>query len=201
MPCKTPVAESDLTNEDGDMFLRLVRLATSLIPGRVRRTRIRYAIRSWHYGKKLSRKAKALGGGLYCGGPVDVYCDNVYCGEHVSFNGASLLGRGSIRIGDYFHSGGGLVVMTESHNYEGNAVPYDDTFIVKDVEIDECVWVGYGVTILPGTRIGKGAIVQARAVVHGEVPPYAIVGGNPAKVFAYRDKNHCEKLATERKFH
>lgn len=158
-------------------------------------------LRSWHYGKKLSRKAKALGAGLYCGGPVAVYCDNVYLGEHVSFNGASLLGRGNIRIGDYFHSGRGLVVMTENHNYEGNAVPYDDTFIVKDVEIAECVWVGYGVTILPGTRIGQGAVIQACAVVHGEVPPYAIVGGNPAKVFAYRDKDHYEKLVSEGKFH
>lgn len=183
------------------MFLVIVKLIACLIPGHARRRRVRVQLRSWYYGLRLRRKAKALGEGLYCGGPVGVYCDNVYLGERVSFNGASLLGRGNIRIGDYFHSGGDLVIMTESHNYEGNAVPYDNTFIVKDVEIAECVWIGYGVTILPGTRIGKGAIVQARAVVHGDVPPYAIVGGNPAKVFAYRDKDHYEKLVAEEKFH
>lgn len=180
--------------------MRLVRLATCLIPDKARRTRIRYAIRSWHYGKKIRRKAKALGAALYCGGPVDVYCDNVHLGDHISFNGASLLGRGNIRIGDYFHSGGGLVVMTESHNYEGNAVPYDETFIVKDIEIAECVWCGLNVTILPGTRIGKGAIIQAGSVVHGEIPDYAIAGGNPAKVFAHRDREHFDTLAANGKF-
>ena len=43
--------------------------------------------------------------------------------------------------------------------------------------------IGSNVTILPGTTIGEGAIIQAGAVVHGEIPPCAIVGGNPAKDF------------------
>ncbi|MBR5589795.1 MAG: 2,3,4,5-tetrahydropyridine-2,6-carboxylate N-succinyltransferase, partial [Phascolarctobacterium sp.] len=56
-------------------------------------------------------------------------------------------------------------------------------------------------TILPGTHIGEGVIVQAGAVVHGEIPPYAIVGGNPAKVFKYRDIEHYNKLKAEGKFY
>lgn len=182
-------------------FTFFMKLVTCLIPGRERRKRIRTALRSWAYGRRLRRKAKRIGSGLYCGGLVKVYCDNVYLDDHVCFNGATLIGRGHIYIKHHFHSGGGLVILTESHNYEGSAVPYDDTFIVKDVDIAECVWVGYGVTILPGTRIGKGAIIQASSVVHGEIPPYAIAGGNPAKVFAYRNGDHYEKLASEGKFH
>ncbi len=183
------------------LFSIALKLLTCLIPGRERRKRIRIALRSWAYGRRLRRKAKMIGPDLYCGGPVMVYCDNVELGDHVCFNGATLIGRGHIRIGRNFHSGGGLVIMTESHNYEGTAVPYDDTFIVKDVTIGECVWVGYGVTILPGTRIGNGAIIQARAVIHGEIPPCAIAGGNPAKVFAYRNREHYEGLVAKGRFH
>lgn len=48
------------------------------------------------------------------------------------------------------------------------------------------VWIGYGVRILEGVTIGDGAIVAAGAVVTKDVPPYAIVGGVPAKIIKYR---------------
>lgn len=50
---------------------------------------------------------------------------------------------------------------------------------------------------IPGTKIGEGAIIQAGSVVHGEIPPCAIAGDNPAKVFAWRDKEHYEKLKSQ----
>ncbi len=55
-----------------------------------------------------------------------------------------------------------------------------------DIVIDDDVWIGYGATILSGVHIGQGAVVAAGAVVSGDVPPYAIVGGVPAKVIKYR---------------
>jgi len=48
------------------------------------------------------------------------------------------------------------------------------------------VWIGYGATIMPGVRIGDGAIVATRSVVTKDVPPYAIVGGDPAQRIRYR---------------
>ncbi len=48
------------------------------------------------------------------------------------------------------------------------------------------VWFGYGSTVMPGVRIGHGAIIASRAVVVDDVPDYAIVGGNPAKVIRRR---------------
>lgn len=48
---------------------------------------------------------------------------------------------------------------------------------------------------------GEGAIIQAGAVVVKDIPPYAIAGGNPAKVFKYRDKEHYETLKAQGKFH
>jgi len=52
--------------------------------------------------------------------------------------------------------------------------------------VEDDVWIGVEAFIMPGVRIGKGAVVAARAVVTKDVPPYAIVGGNPAKVIKYR---------------
>ncbi len=72
--------------------------------------------------------------------------------------------------------------------------------IKKDVIIDSYVWIGSRVTILPGTKIGEGAIIQGGAVVHGEIPPYSIAGGNPAKVFKTRDNRRFEQLKKEGKF-
>ena len=62
------------------------------------------------------------------------------------------------------------------------------------------MWIGTNVIILPGTHIGEGAIIQAGAVVHGEIPPMAIAGGNPAKVFAWRDREHYEELKAKGRF-
>lgn len=54
------------------------------------------------------------------------------------------------------------------------------------VSIGHDVWIGTGALILAGSKIGNGAVVAAGAVVRGEVPPYAIVGGVPAKLIRYR---------------
>ena len=48
------------------------------------------------------------------------------------------------------------------------------------------MWIGYGCTIMSGVHIGQGAIIAAGAVVTKDVPPYAIVGGVPAKIIKYR---------------
>lgn len=55
-----------------------------------------------------------------------------------------------------------------------------------NVTIGHDVWLGSGATILSGITIGHGAVVAAQALVTRDVPPYAIVGGNPAKIIRYR---------------
>jgi len=54
------------------------------------------------------------------------------------------------------------------------------------ITVGDDVWIGYGATILDGVTIGQGAIIGACAVVVKDVPPYAIVGGVPARVIRYR---------------
>ena len=107
-------------------------------------------------------------------------------GENVNFNGIRISGIGKVVIGSNFHSGMGCLMISQNHNYDsGDAIPYDDTYIYK---------------ILGGAVIGEGAIIQAGSVVIGEIPPMAIAGGHPAKVFKYRDMGHYIKLKNEGKF-
>lgn len=55
-----------------------------------------------------------------------------------------------------------------------------------DTVIGNDVWIGYESIVMPGVRIGDGAIIAAKSVVTKDVPPYAIVGGNPAKIIKKR---------------
>ena len=55
-----------------------------------------------------------------------------------------------------------------------------------NVEIGSDVWIGRGALILSGIRVGHGAVVAAHSVVTREVPPYAIVAGNPARLVRHR---------------
>lgn len=115
-------------------------------------------------------------------------------GTDCHFNGMKIEGRGKVRIGDHFHSGREILIITEFHNYEGTHLPYDHTTVIKDVAIGRNVWIGTRVTLLGGVTIGEGAIVQAGSVVVHDVPPLTIVGGAPAKAFKMRDKDHYERL-------
>lgn len=62
----------------------------------------------------------------------------------------------------------------------------DEATSKGDIIIDDDVWIGYGATVMSGIHIGQGAIIAAGAIVTKDVPPYAIVGGVPAKVIKYR---------------
>ena len=108
---------------------------------------------------------------------------------------------GGVEIGEYFHTGRDLVILSTNHNYESTKIPYDETYIKKKVIIKDFVWCGIGVKILPGVTIGEGAIIAMGAVVTKDVPPYAIVGGNPAKVIKYRDIEKFEILKEKKEYY
>jgi acetyltransferase-like isoleucine patch superfamily enzyme len=113
-----------------------------------------------------------------------------------------ITGEGKVTIGDNFHSGADCRIITHIHNFDhGEAIPYDSTYIHRDLTIEDNVWLGDQVILLGGITIGEGAIVQAGSVVVSDIPKYAIAGGHPAKVFKSRDVEHYERLKAEGKFH
>jgi virginiamycin A acetyltransferase len=76
--------------------------------------------------------------------------------------------------------GNGWEKILEGVNISDKYPHKGDTIIGNDV------WIGYGVTIMPGVKVGNGAIIASLSVVTKDVPDYAIVGGNPATVIRKR---------------
>lgn len=111
---------------------------------------------------------------------------NTEMGDDCHFNGAKVFGRGSLKIGNHFHSGINLIILTDTHNFKSDQLPYDKTFLYEKTEIGDYVWCGVNVTILPGVKIGEKAIIGAGSVVTKDVAAGTIVAGNPAKSIGRR---------------
>ncbi len=138
-------------------------------------------------------------GGLTIEGDLGKFC--IHPTSHLKSN-TYIECSGGVTIGRYFHTGRGLTIFSVSHNYErGTKIPYDEVILKKQVVINDFVWCGANVTILPGVTIGEGAILAAGAVISKDVPDHAIVGGNPMKVLKYRDPQQFAKLKSEEKFY
>lgn len=78
-------------------------------------------------------------------------------------------------------------IFTERHNGTGHSwTDKQDVYPYKKVTVGNDVWIGSRVMVVGGVTIGDGAVLAAGAVVTRDVPPYAVVGGVPAKVIKYR---------------
>lgn len=125
---------------------------------------------------------------------------DIKIGSNTTINGpgtefCSLIN--AISIGNFCSIARGTAIQEHNHNME-NVTTYfikyhifkesrrDDVVSKGGVTIENDVWIGTGCTILSGVTIGNGAVVAANSVVTETVPPYAIVGGTPAKIIKYR---------------
>lgn len=126
---------------------------------------------------------------------------NLELGNNINIEeNAFIRAEGGVSIGDNCIMAANFSLYTYNHNYFGEQLPYDHTNIYKEVVIGDNVWMGRNVSVLPGVTIGEGAIVGLGSVVTKDVPPCAIVGGNPAKVIKFRDQEKYEQLKSEQKF-
>lgn len=157
-------------------------------------------IKCKYYKKRLTKTVASVKGKVWLGGKT-IVTSYTHLGNNDNFNGMQIYGKGKVTIGDNFHSGIMCQIITSFHDYEGKKIPYDETFLDKDVVIGDNVWIGNNVIILGGVTIGEGAIIQAGSVVCKSVPPYAIAGGHPAIPFKYRDKEHYEELKAKKMFY
>lgn len=129
------------------------------------------------------------------GSNVDMNWENVYCGSDISIGSDALFmcTRAPIKIGDHVMFGPRVMIITGNHRTDvigrymseikdDEKLPEND----REVIIEGDNWIGANAIILKGVHIGKGAIVGAGAVVNKDIPPYACVGGVPAKIIKYR---------------
>src|SRR3990167_3520493 len=123
---------------------------------------------------------------------------NISIGEDTIIGDHAFLdGRARLKIGNHVDIASQVLIYNSEHDI--TSAGFDP--IEEPVEIDDYVFIGPRATILPGVKIGKGAIVAAGAVVTSNVKPFEIVGGVPAKVIGERkNKNLNYKLGRARLF-
>ncbi len=151
---------------------------------------------------KYYKRAKYIGKCVYFNGISYIgNIENIEFGDnvHLGDNGY-ISAKGGLYIGDNTHISRNLVLYTDSHNYEGKYLPYDDSFRLKKVIIEKNVWIGINVTILPGTHIKEGAIIGAGCVVSGVIEAYSIYGASLGKVLKMRNTNHYQKLEDKQQY-
>ena len=123
-------------------------------------------------------------------------------GKHVHFGSGiyansnlTLVDDGHIYVGDKVMFGPNVTVATANHPIDSplreKALQYN-----KDVYIDENVWIGAGVVIVPGVHIGKNTVIGAGSVVTKDIPENVVAVGNPCRVLrtiGERDKEYFYK--------
>lgn len=113
--------------------------------------------------------------------------ENIHIGDHTIVNKRVLLdGRGGrITLGSNVDIAQEVNIWTLSHD------PHDDfhSTLRADVTVEDYVWIASRATILPGVRLGRGAVIAAGSIVTADVPPMTIVAGVPARPIGVRTSN------------
>jgi acetyltransferase-like isoleucine patch superfamily enzyme len=121
----------------------------------------------------------------------------VRLGKHCNINDGVLLdGGGGLEIGSFVNISPEALLLTTEHD------PDSPTFEGRDraVKVGDRAWISTRAVILPGAVIGEGAVVGAGAVARGEIPPWSIAVGNPARVVKSRSPEAQAELAHYRRF-
>lgn len=177
------------------MWNIIVEIIVSFIPKELR-TKARFNLRYIFTYIYLRMKYKNIGKNFSCTDRVKL-SNKTTIGDNVILGGLNVRGNGELKIHNNIIIADECLAITSSHNYNGYALPFSEDDKAPGIEIEDHVWVGQRVTLLPGTILREGCIIQAGAVVHGEIPACSIAGGNPAKVFKMRDIEIYNKLKKE----
>jgi maltose O-acetyltransferase len=121
----------------------------------------------------------------------------VRMGNRCNINHGVLLdGGGGLALGSLVNVSPEALLLTTEHDPESPAFEGRD----RQVVVGDRVWIASRAIVLPGTTIGEGTVVAAGAVVRGDVPPWSIVAGNPARVVKRRSSEAQAELAFYQRF-
>lgn len=150
---------------------------------------------SYERGGTAARKLRAFCARYLlkqCGRNVNVernarFGRGVTLGDNSGIGANAVVSAGTI-IGDNVMMGPDCIIYNQMHRFDRTDIPMNQQGYgpVEPVVIGNDVWIGSRVTIMPGVKVGDGSIIGAGAVVTHDVPPWAVVGGVPARVIKYR---------------
>ena len=117
---------------------------------------------------------------------------NIIIGDESEL-GTRCIIQSNVVIGNNVIMGPDVKIYSKNHRHDSLDVPIQSQGDVSfETIIGNDVWIGANVIILPGKNIGNHSILAAGAIITKDVPDYAVVGGNPAKIIKYRNK--AEKI-------
>ncbi|MEY3221354.1 MAG: hypothetical protein RLZZ203_210 [Cyanobacteriota bacterium] len=116
---------------------------------------------------------------------------SIYIGENTYIApGVCIAGQGDIHIGKNCLIAANSGIYANNHVFTDLSLPVKQQGTTREgIIIEDDCWLGHGVTVLDGVKIGKGSIIGAGAVVSKNIPPYSIAVGVPAKVIKDRVVN------------
>ena len=103
--------------------------------------------------------------------------------------------RGNIIIGNNVSISEDVIILTADHDMNSESFGGRN----KKTVIDDFVWIGTRVMLLPGVKIGKGAIIAAGAIVTKDVDSFSVMAGIPAKIIKQRPENNINYSASYRR--
>jgi acetyltransferase-like isoleucine patch superfamily enzyme len=109
-------------------------------------------------------------------------CGDIVIGKKVLIGVGSKI-IGPVTFGDNILLAQNVLISALNHDFDDITKPVvEQSFSVREIVVEDGAWIGGGVVITAGVRIGKNAVVGAGSVVTKDVPPYSVVVGNPARV-------------------
>ncbi|HZC26100.1 MAG TPA: acyltransferase, partial [Actinopolymorphaceae bacterium] len=133
-----------------------------------------------------------MGAGSYIAGHAYVLVDELEMGEQSTLNPYAVA-RGRVRMGDQVRVGAHTSLLGFNHSFEPDRPVCRQPTTSKGITIGNDVWIGSQVVVVDGVSIGDHAVVGAGAVVTKDVPAWAVVGGNPARLI--RDRREPRRTA------
>ena len=110
------------------------------------------------------------------------YGKNIFLGSNVTINfNVTILDIRKVTIGDHTMIGPGTLITSVGHPLSPKGRREYEAY-AKPVTIENDVWIGGNVVILPGITIGKGSVIGAGSVVTKDIPPFSVAVGSPARV-------------------
>jgi galactoside O-acetyltransferase len=138
---------------------------------------------------------------LVLGDPAGWPKANIRIGNGVIINmSAYLSGEGGLVFEDYALIGSNSNIVTGGHGiHDGAPIIVKNPLTYGPVHVGKGAWIGAGATLIDGVTIGEGAVVGAGSVVTGDVAPYSVYVGNPARFKHYR-RGHEPKSFDEKRW-